>query len=173
MGVAPSAAALSSRDLQILKSPKFSAAACRAWQSVAMWVIALGAGDFAAAAEALPFAAGSPQSVPTPMGGTLRVTLAMFLVLGALLGAAWLARRVRGVGGASTGRLTVLAQVSLGTRERAVLLRVGARQVLVGVAPGNVRTLHVIDEAIEPDVAPAPEVARPTFKSMLLKSLGK
>lgn len=172
MRVAPSAAALSGGDLQVLKSPKFSTAACRAWQLVATWVIALGAGDFAAA-EALPFAAGSPQSAPTPMAGTLRVTLAMFLVLGALLGAAWLARRVRGAGGASSSGLTVLAQVSLGTRERAVLLRVGALQVLVGVAPGNVRTLHVIDEAIEPDVAPTPDVARPTFKSMLLKSLGK
>jgi flagellar protein FliO/FliZ len=107
------------------------------------------------------------------MAGTLRVTLAMVLVLGALLAAAWLARRVRGAGGASNSRLTVLAQVSLGTRERAVLLRVGAHQVLVGVAPGNVRTLHVIDGVLEPDVAGPAEIARPSFKSMLLKSLGK
>jgi hypothetical protein len=141
-----------------LKSLKFSAAACRAWQLVAAWSIAIGAGNFAAAAEALPFAAGSPQIAPTPM---------------ALLGMAWFARRVRGAGGASAAGLTVLAQVSLGTRERAVLLRVGRLQVLVGVAPGNVRTLHVIDQAIEPDVAPTPDVARPTFRSMLLKSLGK
>jgi flagellar protein FliO/FliZ len=107
------------------------------------------------------------------MAGTLRVTLAMVLVLGALLAAAWLARRVRGVGGASSSGLTVLAQVSLGTRERAVLLRVGAFQVLVGVAPGNVRTLHVTDAVAEPDVAGPAEIAPPTFKSMLLKSLGK
>jgi len=159
-----------------LISPKFSATVCRAWRSVAAWAIALGAGKFAAAAESLPFAAGSAQSAPTPMAGTLRVTLAMVLVLAALLAAAWLARRMRGVGGASSSGLTVLAQVSLGTRERAVLLRVGTFQVLVGVAPGNVRTLHVIDGIVEPDVAGVagtPEVARPSFKSMLLKSLGK
>ena len=107
------------------------------------------------------------------MAGTLRVTLAMVLVLGALLGAAWLARRVRGAGAAGSAGLAVLAQVSLGARERAVLLRVGAMQVLVGVAPGNVRTLHVIDGVVEPGVADPPEVARPTFKSVLLKSLGK
>jgi flagellar protein FliO/FliZ len=153
-----------------LRSFKFSAAA---WRSIAAWAIALGAGDFAAAAESLPFAAGSAQAAHTPMAGTLRVTLAMVLVLGALLAAAWLARRVRGAGGASNSRLTVLAQVSLGTRERAVLLRVGAHQVLVGVAPGNVRTLHVIDGVLEPDVAGPAEIARPSFKSMLLKSLGK
>jgi flagellar biogenesis protein FliO len=52
-------------------------------------------------------------------------------------------------------------------------LRVGGSQVLVGVAPGNVRTLHVIDGVTEPDIAGPPENARPTFKSMLLKSLGK
>jgi len=113
------------------------------------------------------------------MAGTLRVTLAMVLVLGALLAAAWFGRRVRGMGGASSSGLTVLAQVSLGTRERAVLLRVGTSQVLIGVAPGNVRTLHVIDgfdESGVADVAGAagsPDAARPTFKSMLLKSLGK
>jgi flagellar protein FliO/FliZ len=162
-----------------LRSPKLSAAASRAWRSLAVCAIALGAGDFAVAAESLPFAAGTAQTVPTPMAGTLRVTLAMVLVLGALLSAAWFARRVRGVGGPNTSGLTVLAQVSLGTRERAVLLRVGAFQVLVGVAPGNVRTLHVIDGVAEPDVADgvgvasSSDVARPTFKSMLLKSLGK
>jgi flagellar protein FliO/FliZ len=162
-----------------LRSPKFSAAACRAWRSLAACAITLGTGDFAAAAESLPFAAGTAQTVPTPMAGTLRVTLAMVLVLGALLAAAWFARRVRGVGGASSNGLTVLAQVSLGTRERAVLLRVGAHQVLVGVAPGNVRTLHVIDGIAAPDLAgvagvvDSPDAARPTFKSMLLKSLGK
>jgi flagellar protein FliO/FliZ len=113
------------------------------------------------------------------MAGTLRVTLAMLLVLGALLTAAWFARRVRGVSGPNATGLTVLAQVSLGTRERAVLLRVGAFQVLVGVAPGNVRTLHVIDGVAAPDVADvagvagSSETARPTFKSMLMKSLGK
>jgi hypothetical protein len=33
--------------------------------------------------------------------------------------------------------------------------------------------LHVIDGITEPDVAGPAEIARPTFKSMLLKSLGK
>jgi flagellar protein FliO/FliZ len=164
MRIAPSAADLSCGDQRVLRSPKFNAAA---------WAIAIGAGNFAVAAESLPFAATTAQSAPSPMAGTLRVTVAMVLVLGALLAAAWFARRVRGAGGASSSGLTVLAQVSLGTRERAVLLRVGAFQVLVGVAPGNVRTLHVIDGIAEPDVAGPAEIARPTFKSMLLKSLGK
>jgi flagellar protein FliO/FliZ len=101
----------------------------------------------------------------------------MMLVLAAVLGAAWLMRRFRGLSGAPNSGLAVLAQVSLGTRERAVLLRVGDRQVLVGVAPGNVRTLHVVDAAASATLNAAPNIPDgpppPSFKSLLLKSLGK
>jgi flagellar protein FliO/FliZ len=139
------------------------------------------ASDLACAAAGTPFAAPVAQSAPSTTGGTLRVTLAMILVLGAVMGAAWLARRLRGVSGVSTSGLEVLAQVSLGARERAVLIRVGECQVLVGVAPGNVRTLHVVEPSADAAL-PATEACaalvsegaqRPTFKSLLLKSLGK
>ena len=72
--------------------------------------------------------------------------------------------------------------VSLGTRERAVLIRIGDRQLLLGVAPGNVRTLHVLETAVSGGfagvqpaaAADAPDrAAQPSFKSLLLKSLGK
>jgi flagellar protein FliO/FliZ len=137
-------------------------------------------GDIACAATGSPFAEPAAQSAPSTAGGTLRVTVAMMVVLGAVLGAAWLVRRLRGVSGVSASGLQVLAQVSLGTRERAVLIRVGERQVLVGVAPGSVRTLHVLEpqasaapldalaSASAPDAPP-----RPSFKSLLLRSLGK
>jgi flagellar protein FliO/FliZ len=152
-----------------------------ACQVLASLAIAAGS-TLARAADTLAFAA--PTAAPsatTPVIGTLRVTLAMFLVLGAVLAAGWFTRRLRGAGGASAGGLEVLAQVSLGTRERAVLLRVAGRQVLIGVAPGNVRTLHVIDatgDAVAPAASDAVaasgvEMSRPTFKSLLLKSLGK
>jgi len=109
----------------------------------------------------------------------LRVTLALILVLGAVFATAWFMRRVRGLGGASGTGLEVLGQVSLGARERAVLIRVGERQILIGVAPGNVRTLHVLEAGASttapsaPSAAPPDLALRPTFKSLLLKSLGK
>ena len=40
----------------------------------------------------------------------------------------------------------VLSSVSVGQRERAVLVQVGEQQMLLGVGPGNVRTLHVFDK---------------------------
>ena len=135
------------------------------------------------AASATPFAAPLQQSAPGPAGGLLRVVLALIVVLAAVLAAAWLTRRMRSFSGAGSGaNLEMLAQLPLGTRERAVLVRVGDTQVLIGVAPGSVRTLHVLERASLPLAAALPsdagatppsDGARPTFKALLLRSLGK
>jgi flagellar protein FliO/FliZ len=138
--------------------------------------LALGAMRIASAAAAAPFAAPGAQSSASAGGGMLRVTLALILVLAAVFATGWFVRRVRGLSGASSTGLEVLAQVTLGARERAVLIRVGERQILLGVAPGNVRTLHVLEPgaAVAPTSIMPPDAAlRPTFKSLLLKSLGK
>ena len=137
----------------------------------------------APAAPAAPFAAPVQQVAASSAGGLLRVVLALIVVLAAVLAAAWLARRMRALsGGGGTAGLQMLAQLPLGTRERAVLVRVGDCQVLIGVAPGNVRTLHVLERtALMPADAstppagtvPADALARPSFKSVLLRSLGK
>jgi flagellar protein FliO/FliZ len=162
-----------------MNSSAVIARALRVRRALTVMAIGVCVGAAGIAAAAPQFAApGVQSSATTPVIGTLRVTMALFLVLAAVLAAAWLTRRLRGGVGGSAGGLQVLAQVPLGARERAVLLRVGRQQILVGVAPGNVRTLHVLDaadesgsEALPAESAGSP--ARPTFKSMLLKSLGK
>jgi flagellar protein FliO/FliZ len=135
------------------------------------------------AVSATPFAAPMQQAAPGTTGGLLRVVVALIVVLAAVLVAAWLARRMRAFsGGGGSANLEMLAQLPLGTRERAVLVRVGDCQVLIGVAPGSVRTLHVLQRAadLEPsararsDSAQSGEgAARPSFKALLLRSLGK
>lgn len=139
--------------------------------------------------SATPFAAPVQQAAATGAGGLLRVVVALIVVLAAVLAAAWLARRMRVFSsGGSSAKLEMLGQLSLGARERAVLVRVGDSQVLIGVAPGNVRMLHVLPPA-QPasaastpaaDVAPADalpavsaSIERPTFKALLMRSLGK
>jgi flagellar protein FliO/FliZ len=71
----------------------------------------------------------------------------------------------------------VLADLPLGQKERAVLIRVGTKQILLGVAPGRVSTLHVLSEPVELSAPPTTPDAgtpqKPDFKSLLLKSLGK
>lgn len=120
------------------------------------------------------------QAMPGQAGSLVRVTVALILVLAAVFAAAWFSRRMHGVGSSRSAALEVIAQLPLGPRERAVLVRVGTQQVLLGVASGNVRALHVLAPGAEGtsptaiDAAAAvPGMQRPTFKSMLLKSLGK
>ena len=86
-----------------------------------------------------------------------QVALSLALVIGLLVGALWVIRRVNGVGQAVGGQMRVISSMGLGQRERAVLVSVGSQQILLGVAPGRVATLHVFDEPpVSDEVPPAP-----------------
>ena len=69
------------------------------------------------------------------------------VVLGLLLGMAWLVKRFMVTPGISKGRIQVVGGVSLGPRERAVIVEVEGQRLLLGVAQGNVRMLHRLPEA--------------------------
>ncbi len=96
---------------------------------------------------------GAPTSVATgglPAGdltsAAIRMVLGLAVVL-ALLGAtAWVSRRFRVGAGMRGGLIEVVSGLSLGARERVVLIRVGGDQVLVGVSPSGMRTLHVLNQ---------------------------
>lgn len=162
----------------------------RSLLTVATLLVAVGAH----ADVARPFAAPTTVNTVAPPGvGSLgTVTLALALVLAAIFAAAWLLRRVRGFGRASGTALDVIAELPVGQKERAVLIRVGTTQILIGVAPGRVSTLHVLSEPVQgltPGTQPgfagerepgadggarrAAAEQRPTFRSLLMKSLGK
>src|SRR5947208_97377 len=95
------------------------------------------------AEAARPFAAPAAVNTVTPSGvGSLgQVTLALGVVLAFIFGAAWLMRRMRGFRKPNGAALDVLADLPLGQKERAVLIRCGSVQLLLGVAPGRVNTL--------------------------------
>jgi flagellar protein FliO/FliZ len=131
---------------------------------------------FAAEKFAAPAVSQSPTAVGA--GSLMQVTLSLLLVLGIVFGAAWLTRRLRGFGRFGNGALT---EVSVGTKERVVLVQVGKQQLLLGVAPGRVNTLHVLDEPVtsltnNTAVTPAADGSTPPhptdFKSILKRSLG-
>jgi len=127
---------------------------------------------------ARPFASPTVMSTATPPGVVSlgQVTLALALVLGVIFATAWAVRRMRGFGRTVTGALDVIADLPLGQKERAVLIRVGTTQVLLGVAPGRVSTLHVLAQPIDltpPVNANSSSEQRPNFKALLMKSLGK
>jgi flagellar protein FliO/FliZ len=126
---------------------------------------------------AAPDAVGQPAAAPTATG-LGQVTLALVLVLGAVFAVAWVIKRVRGFGNRVGDAIDVIADIPLGQKERAVLLKVGQTQILVGVAPGQINTLHVLTEPLDLTKPPAagpggPQDPRPDFKALLMRSLGK
>ena len=118
----------------------------------------------------------APQTAPAAhaggIGGLGEVTLALLLVLGAVFALAWVLKRVRAFGSRAGSAVEVLAQAPLGQKERAVLVRVGAQQLLLGVAPGRVNTLYVLPEPLDVGRAAAASPADTPFRA-LLRSLRK
>jgi flagellar protein FliO/FliZ len=120
----------------------------------------------------------APQTAPAThagaLGGLGEVTLALVLVLGAVFALAWVMKRVRGFGSRVGRSVDVLAQVPLGQKERAVLLKVGPTQILIGVSPGRVNTLYVLPEPLAVDSTPGAGGGEGNSPfSALLKSLRK
>ena len=76
-------------------------------------------------------------------GGLLLVVVIIFLF-------AWLLRKLNLNQQASGGLIRVVAGLSIGTRDRIVLLQVGEEQILVGLTPGRIEKLHTLAQPLEP-----------------------
>lgn len=136
--------------------------------------------DASAASAGGMFAAPDPHTVEAMpgLGSLAEVLLALLAVLGLIMAVAWLARRMRVAGGAGAS-IRIVAEATLGAKERAVLLQVHGRQLLVGVAAGSVTTLHVFDRGDCLEIAeagsasaPAGDPDRPSFQALLRRSVG-
>jgi flagellar protein FliO/FliZ len=126
--------------------------------------------------EAPLFAAPAASAAPSTGGGLAEVTLALLAIVALIAGLAWLMKRMRGFGIAGHDRIQVLSERAMGPKERCVLVRVGATEILIGVASGSVTTLHVFPEGAVTEAPPAPPTTTSgslTFKDMLMRSLGK
>lgn len=93
---------------------------------------------------------GEVPKLPEPVGAgqVLQVFLALVLVVVLIVVTAWVMRRFSAMPFGRQGALRLLAAVSVGQRERIVLIQAGETQMLIGVAPGQVRTLHVFDKPV-------------------------
>lgn len=105
--------------------------------------------------------------------GMLQMLPGLALVLLLIVALAWLAKR-GGVGrGAPGGHLRIIAERAVGSRERVVVVEVGGQWLVLGVAPGQVRSLSQMarPESAAP-AAPASD-ARPPFAVWLERALKK
>ncbi|WP_052700105.1 flagellar biosynthetic protein FliO [Methylocucumis oryzae] len=96
----------------------------------------------------------------------LVVVLALFLAL------AWLFKQVSGGQTLSQGKLKVIAVLPLGLREKVLLLQVGRKQLVLGVTPGRIETLHVLegDDCVASEPA-GRSVVSPYFADKLNQAL--
>jgi flagellar protein FliO/FliZ len=129
-------------------------------------------------ASAAQFAAPDAPAAASTASSALRVPLALLLVIALVLCAAWFMRRMLGGSALQAQRIQVLAQLSLGTRDRALLVRVGGQDLLLGVGAGGVRTLHAFSAPVEmPGAAASASAAAgesgSSFREILRRSLGK
>ncbi|HEV7608927.1 MAG TPA: flagellar biosynthetic protein FliO [Steroidobacteraceae bacterium] len=124
------------------------------------------------------FAAPAASTAHSTGGGLLEVTLALIVIVALIAGLAWIMKRTRGFGGGAgvRDRIQILGDRSVGQKERCVLVRVGETDILVGVAQGSVRTLHVFPAGANTEAPPAPAssaIKSPNFRDLLMRSLGK
>lgn len=84
-------------------------------------------------------------------GQLLQLVLGLLLVIGLIFLLAWVVRRIQQnipVSG-SQQAISLLASQALGPRDRLLLVQVGKEQILLGLTPGTIVPLHVLQEPIE------------------------
>lgn len=72
----------------------------------------------------------------------------LIAVIALIFGCAWLVKRMNGLTGINSQAMRIVSVLSVGARERIVLIEVGGTQILVGITPSAIRTLHVFDEPV-------------------------
>jgi len=108
-----------------------------------------------------------------PAGGVVRVVLGLAAVL-ALVGAgAWLLQRFSPLRATGTGLIRVVGGAAVGQRERIVLVEVGGTWLLVGVAPGQVRTLHTMSKIESPACAASTDAPADTGFATWLRRISE
>lgn len=91
------------------------------------------------------------MSQPDVGTGIIQVTFGLFVVLLIIAGAAWFTRRFGHFQATAGGTMRIVGGLHLGTREKLVVVQVGEEQLLLGVAPGRVSTLHVLSKPLNND----------------------
>lgn len=118
------------------------------------------------AAAPAPQAQAPAQPAPPPQftspaapstGSLLQTLLALVFVLALLAALAWFVKRFNPRGIGSSANVRMVGSLSLGTRERIVVVEVGDQWIVVGASPGRINALATMpkQEGAEPQPAAA------------------
>jgi flagellar protein FliO/FliZ len=87
---------------------------------------------------------------PFSMMNMLNTVVGLVVVIGLILALAWAVKKYGNLATGGQSDMKVLSALSLGTREKAVLIQLEGQKILLGVAPGRVTALHVLDNTEKP-----------------------
>lgn len=100
----------------------------------------------------------------------LNMVLGLLFLLAIVVGGWWLVRRAGGLPTNQGSGLRVVAAISVGPRERVVLVELAGEQWLLGVAPGRVNLLHRFET---PVVATGSDDFAGKIRQLMQQGLGK
>jgi len=108
---------------------------------------------YSAALFALPFASLAQAAEATasklPMADTsgyfLQLVSGLAVVLLSIIALAWLLKRINRLPNRDLKELELIASLSVGQRERVVVVRAGNTQLVLGIAPGHIAKLGEIN----------------------------
>lgn len=107
----------------------------------------------------------------TSTGSMLQITASLLLVLAVIVAVAWLLKRMNIAQQGTGNLLRVIGSVAIGQRERVVVVEVGDTWLVLGVGPGQIRTLHTLakSEVSDAQSKPGPDNKFSTLLSSMLK----
>jgi flagellar protein FliO/FliZ len=100
----------------------------------------------------------------------LKLTGGLILIVALIFLLAWLVRKFNLNQQSHSGLIRIIAGLSIGTRDRIVLLQIGEEQILVGLTPGKIEKLHTLSQPL--DVPGEPSAVAGSFASKLNRLMG-
>lgn len=122
--------------------------------------------SFAACAQA------AEPAAPASAGSLLKVLFGLIAVLALLAGTAWLLRRFGVANTASPGAVKLVGGLSVGGRERILVVEVADQWIVVGVAPGRVSALSTMPKQEGVALPPSAPMTK-SFSSWLQQTIDK
>jgi len=99
--------------------------------------------------QPLVHAADQSQTVISPLATMGKLAAALVIVLVVFFIFAKVMRHVQGFQGGLTQGLKIVSALSVGQRERVVVVQAGEEQLVLGVTSSQINTLHVLNKPIE------------------------
>jgi len=85
---------------------------------------------------------------PVSISYAMQILISFLAVIGFILLLAWFMRKTGRYGAGSNQVLKVISSMSLGMREKILLIEVEGVGIVVGVAPGQITALHVLERGV-------------------------